>query len=902
MSSDKKQKKPIYLNNPNLPTVGAEFEYTPEMLAEMQLCSENVLHFAENHFYIINLDEGRQKIKLHLYQKRALRMIRDNRFSLLLFSRQTGKALDINTKIPTPEGIRLMGELKTGDKVFNEFGNECTIKFAHPIEYNRPCYKITFDTGETVIADEEHLWFTQTLSDRKSKRNGSVKTTKELLVKIKNSENSPYHRIPYALNGIEYNEKDFILDPYILGLWLGDGHTAGGRIISGKRDIDDILQILSEKCDFGLHKKHDGNVNITLKNLNNSGESLHIKLRNLNLIGNKHIPDEYFYGSRQQRLELLKGLIDSDGYIDKRNGIATFYNKNLNLVMQVDKLLKSLGYKTTYREKEAKLNGKSYGICGSINFKPREEVCKLSFKKQRLKLNFNTTSECRNQWHYIMDIEKVDSVPVRCITVDNPSGMFLFGENNIPTHNSTICTIFCLWTAIFFPDQRIILVANKESTAKEIFKRIRMAYENLPNWLKSPVTYYGMESMELANGSRIGITTTTGTAGRGSAANLLFIDEADWIEANLLDEFWASVYPIISSSKKSKIIMASTPRDTSGLFYKLYDGSTRLTNNWKSMKIKWDEVPGRDEKWMKETMASIGDANVWRREFEVEFDEVGESALDVEAFEMMKTLVTEPKYILEDDCYNIWYPASDEKSYVAGVDISEGLGRDSTCIQILDVTEPRNIIQVACYNNNKISPSEFTPKLFEILEQWGRPYVLIERNNCGGQVVDNLKRIYDYENIVSWGIKEAVNRKNMQLGVISHTNTKYKCIQNMRHWMLKTKSVAINDINTVLELKDFIRYKNGTWAAKANSHDDRVMSLGWALMILSEEIVERYFEILEKDEFQKPMVIKELDLGVKYLVKPDYENLNALPVYIGMHKETDPSLDELTSSGWKFLQ
>lgn len=530
MATDKKQKKPIYLNNPNLPTVQAEFEYTPEMLAEMKLCSENVLHFAENHFFIINLDEGKQKIKLHLYQKRALRMIRDNRFSLLLFSRQTGKALDINTKIPTPEGIKLMGELKTGDKVFNEFGNECTIKFAHSIEYNRPCYKITFDTGQTVVADEEHLWFTQTLSDRKSKRNGSVKTTKELLIKIKNSENSPYHRIPYALNGIEYNEKDFILDPYILGLWLGDGHTAGGRIISGKRDIDDILQMLSEKCDFGLHKKNDGNVNITLKNLNNSGESLHIKLRKLNLIGNKHIPDEYFYGSRQQRLELLKGLIDSDGYIDKRNGIATFYNKNLNLVMQVDKLLKSLGYKTTYREKEAKLNGKSYGICGSINFKPREEVCKLSFKKQRLKLNFNTTSECRNQWHYIMDIEKVDSVPVRCITVDNPSGMFLFGENNIPTHNSTICTIFCLWTAIFTPDQRIILVANKESTAKEIFRRIRMAYENLPNWLKSPVTYYGMESMELANGSRIGITTTTGTAGRGSSANILFIDEADWIE------------------------------------------------------------------------------------------------------------------------------------------------------------------------------------------------------------------------------------------------------------------------------------------------------------------------------------------------------------------------------------
>jgi hypothetical protein len=556
MAVEKKTKKTYYLNNPNLPTTEAEFEYTPEMLAELDECRESVLHFAENHFHIINLDEGKQKIKLHLYQKRALRMIRDNRFSLLLFSRQTGK--------------------------------------------------------------------------------------------------------------------------------------------------------------------------------------------------------------------------------------------------------------------------------------------------------------------------------------------------------STICTIFCLWTAIFQSDQRIMLVANKESTAKEIFKRIRMAYENLPNWLKAPIQYYGMESMELANGSKIGITTTTGTAGRGSSANLLFIDEADWIEANLLEEFWASVYPIISSSKKSKIIMASTPRDTGGLFFKLYDGSVRGTNNWKSMKIKWNEVPGRDEKWKYETMTSIGDPAVWRREFEVEFDEVGEATLDTDTFESMRSQTSPPKYELDDGCYKIWANPNDERSYVAGVDVSEGLGRDSSCIQILDITEPRNIIQVACYNNNKISPSEFTPKLFEILEEWGRPHVLIERNNCGGQVVDNLRKIFDYENIVNWGSKEG-HRKNVQLGVVSHQNTKSKCVGNFRHWILKNRSVVINDISTILELRDFTRYKNGTWAAKANCHDDRVMSLGWALMILSNDLVDRYFEVIEKDEYKMAMVISELDFGYKYQVKPNYEAFQQMPMLLGNHQESDPDLDDLRFGGWKFL-
>jgi hypothetical protein len=196
---------------------------------------------------------------------------------------------------------------------------------------------------------------------------------------------------------------------------------------------------------------------------------------------------------------------------------------------------------------------------------------------------------------------------------DSRFNLLLFSRQ---TGKSTISTIYMLWTAIFYNDQKIMLVANKENTAKEIFKRIRLAYEQLPNWLKSPVNYYGLESMELENGSRISISTTTGTAGRGSAANLLFVDEADWIDSHLLNEFWASVYPIISSSMKSKIIMASTPRDTAGLFYKLYNGSIKGENEWKSMKILWNEVPGRTEKWKQQTMSSLSDIGMWKREFE----------------------------------------------------------------------------------------------------------------------------------------------------------------------------------------------------------------------------------------------------------------------------------------------
>lgn len=487
---------------------------------------------------------------------------------------------------------------------------------------------------------------------------------------------------------------------------------------------------------------------------------------------------------------------------------------------------------------------------------------------------------------------------------DNRFSLFLFSRQ---TGKSTIATIYMLWTAIFNNDQRILLVANKESTAKEIFRRIRVAYEGLPNWLKSPVTYYGLESLELENGSRIGITTTTGTAGRGSSANLLFVDEASFIESNLLEEFWASVYPIISSSTKSKVIMASTPKDTSGLFYSLYDASVKKTNNWVSMKVTWDEVPGRTEKWKKDTIASLGDPEVFRREFECEFDEVGESAIDLELFDEMKKNVLEPLYIFDEGRYLLWETPNEEKIYVAGVDTAEGVGKDASVIQILDITNPKKIKQVAIYHNNKISPSEFTPKLYEILQHWGKPLALIERNGCGGQVVDNLKREYNYENIVNWGVSKIAGRTGSMYGIIVHNNVKSLAITNQRYFVNITKSVQINDINTVLELKDFIKTKH-SWAAKHGAHDDRISALTWALLILHEELVSIYFDIVEKDENNKPSVIKSIDYGIKYFINPTsiYTNEkngignDVLPTIMNNSVYSDqPEIEDLIIQGWK---
>jgi len=180
---------------------------------------------------------------------------------------------------------------------------------------------------------------------------------------------------------------------------------------------------------------------------------------------------------------------------------------------------------------------------------------------------------------------------------------------------TTLMTIYALWVACFQQDQSILIVANKEGTAIEIFRRIRLAYEELPNWLKPGVKEYGKTSMSLANGCRIGISTTTGTAARGQSINVLVLDELAFIESHLVDEFWKSVYPIVSSSKKSKIFIASTANGTGNLFHKLYTGAEENQNGWECDKILWNEIPGRDDKWKRETIATIGSIDAFNQEF-----------------------------------------------------------------------------------------------------------------------------------------------------------------------------------------------------------------------------------------------------------------------------------------------
>jgi hypothetical protein len=461
----------------------------------------------------------------------------------------------------------------------------------------------------------------------------------------------------------------------------------------------------------------------------------------------------------------------------------------------------------------------------------------------------------------------------------------------------------------------VLIVANKESTAINIFKRVRMAYEKLPNYLKPGVVEYGKTSMSMANGSSIGISTTSSDAGRGDSVNVVLLDELAFIDNHLVEEFWASVYPIISSSKKSKIFVASTPNGTGNLFHELYEGAMEEDlekhNGWKAERVDWWEVPGRDEKWKNKTIREMGSREKFDQEFGNTFLQAGESAINEAFFDQLKAECQEPTFIFDDGHYLLWKEPDKERLYVIGVDVAEGVKEAASVIQVLDITDLRNIEQVAIYHNNDISPYNFTTKLHEILQHWGNPPALIERNNCGAQVVDQLKNNIGYENIVTYGSKAGDKIFNKP-GVVAHTNTKYKGVMNMRYWMNELNVVRIKDIKTLMEIKNFVRYPNGTWSAKPgnNNQDDRVMSLIWSLMILENEITEKYYEIVDLDDNKRPLHIKSLDYGIKYFINPTsmYNNqLNKdegtpMPILFDIgdsQEKTD--INDMEEQGWKLL-
>lgn len=426
---------------------------------------------------------------------------------------------------------------------------------------------------------------------------------------------------------------------------------------------------------------------------------------------------------------------------------------------------------------------------------------------------------------------------------------------------TTTITIYALWIVCFQNDKRITIVANKESTAKEIFARIKMAFEQLPVWMKPSVKSWRKDGFLLANDSAITISTTSSAGPRGTTSNLLIIDEMAHCPNELMKELWKSAIPIISSSKKSQIVVISTPNGTDNKFYELYQESQKNNPEWHCEIVNWFDIPGRDEDWKNQTIATMGSKEDFDQEFGNVFHEPGKTAIDPELLESLKAQCKDPVLVLDSGTYRVYQEPNPESIYVIGVDVGEGIGRSNTVAQILDVSDLTSIKQVAIYATNQMSPYHFGTRLMGVLDDWGRPPILVENNNNGQQVLDVLCHTHNYESVVSYhfeGFSKHYNKEN-RFGIHNHTNTKYKGVTNFRYWTNSLKAVNLHDIDTLLELQNFIQLPNYTFSKrKDNDLDDRVFALIWALFILEPSIANKYFQIIDTDDQGRPLKIKPL--------------------------------------------
>ncbi len=359
--------------------------------------------------------------------------------AVLGIPRKNGKALALDTPIPTPQGWAAQGTLRPGDEVFDETGRSCRVTGVTKPMLGRPCYRVTFSDGSSVVADAAHEWYVEPHHGKPT-----IIETVDMVGRLKTG-NRPTHnehryRLPVA-GALDTEGAELPVAPYTLGAWLGDGHTAAARITVADAEV--LEGITADGYRVGPASRSMA-YGIGLGDRVGGVVALQTVMRREGLIGRKHIPQPYLRASMSQRLALLQGLMDTDGFVSPR-GQCEFTTTKLELAEGVLELIRTLGMKPTAHEKRATLNGRDIGPKWRIQFFPPVGLVVFRIGRKVERLQAAKTGRRRSESRYIVGVEPVESVPVRCIEVDSPSHLYLAGEAMVPTHNSTLAAALGLY-------------------------------------------------------------------------------------------------------------------------------------------------------------------------------------------------------------------------------------------------------------------------------------------------------------------------------------------------------------------------------------------------------------------------------------------------------------------------
>lgn len=550
---------------------------------------------------------------------------------------QVGKALDVNTPIPTPEGWKVMLQLEVGDKVFDERGKICNVVAVSEIFQNHDCYKVTLSDGAEIVADAGHKWYVQ--EDKRHGTKESILTTEEISRSFK-ILNGKKHRNRYAIpvtKPLNLSEKDLPVDSYTFGCFLGDGHSYSGQITIHKDDIEiakrieanghkivirpksenfphilniqiDPLEIDENICIRGhdmrivgktkrgycaecarqhaMHNKWKGIRDVKVDPIIYTRPTLYGKLIKLNVIHNNHIPQIYLRASYEQRLELLKGILDTDGTISNL-GRCEITQKSKILAENIFELLQTLGFKPTLKITKA--------VCTNSKTRAESTVYRITFLAysdtpvfhlQRKLARQKKRAGCRvteTERRRIVNVEKIESVPTKCIAVDSPSHLYLAGENFIPTHNSEVLNNVVGRFAHIDPCTIMIVQPTLEQA--QDFSRARLSKMINDTKVLTPLFYQKQDTIlsKYFIGGRLVLQGANSAAGLASRPiRILLCDEVDR-------------FPQSASGGEGDPVDLAAKRQTTYWNYKTGLFSTPTTEGASRIDIEY--LTGTQEEW-----------------------------------------------------------------------------------------------------------------------------------------------------------------------------------------------------------------------------------------------------------------------------------------------------------------
>ena len=428
---------------------------------------------------------------------------------------------------------------------------------------------------------------------------------------------------------------------------------------------------------------------------------------------------------------------------------------------------------------------------------------------------------------------------VKIINVDKglvPFKLYKFQKEMVETFNanrfsicklprqsgkSTTVTAYILWLILFKDSQNIAILANKGSLARDLLGKIQFAYEYLPKWLQQGIVVWNKGNIELENSSKVVAAATSSSAIRGGSYNLIFLDEFAFVGNNLAEEFFSSVYPTISSGQTSKVIIVSTPNGMNH-FYKMWTDAEEKNSQYIPIEVHWSEVPGRTEKWKKETIANTSEEQ-FRQEFECEF--LGSAGTLIHPTKLRVLAHVTPIKKWQD--VEIYEEPKQDAIYTMSVDVSRGVGLDYSAFIVVDISQmPYKL--VAKYRSKDISPLLYPTIIYNVAKYYNEAYVLVEINDIGQQVADILHQDLEYENMLATSVKGRAGQQisggfsgSSSMGIRTTKQVKRIGCSNLKDLIEQDKFI-VQDYETIVELSTFIS-RGGSYESEEGSHDDLVM-------------------------------------------------------------------------------